>query len=43
MTDAEVTHTNGNGVEVEEEPRQRPADIEQVNNLIASGIQKKSV
>lgn len=31
MTDAEVTHTNGNGANIdEEEPRQRPADIEQV-------------
>jgi adducin len=28
MTDTEVTHTNGNGTE-EEEPKQRPADIEQ--------------
>ncbi|KAL7039080.1 hypothetical protein ACKWTF_009793 [Chironomus riparius] len=32
MTDTEqqqVTHTNGNGVQEEEEPKQRPADIEQ--------------
>lgn len=29
MTDTEVTHTNGNGADIDEEPKQRPADIEQ--------------
>lgn len=29
MTDTQTIHTNGNGLENEEEPKQRPADIEQ--------------